>query len=244
MLGALGIRRGDVVAVAGAGGKTTLCYGLAAEARRQGWRVLVTATTHMGTLLPETTGPVFLESEGDTEAGLRSALAGGGRATLLGRRLREDKLSGVPPERVDRLAALADLVVVEADGARQRSLKTPAPHEPVIPDSAQQLVVLAALDALGEPLSEERVHRLELVLAATGRSAGEPVGEAELLAALRDPNGYASRGRRGLRRGVFLNKVESEAGWAAARRLAAALQPPYDYVAAGSARAARAERLA
>ncbi|HEY3122279.1 MAG TPA: putative selenium-dependent hydroxylase accessory protein YqeC, partial [Vicinamibacteria bacterium] len=47
---ALGIEARDVVAVAGAGGKTTLVYRLAEEARRCGLRVLVTTTTHMGTL--------------------------------------------------------------------------------------------------------------------------------------------------------------------------------------------------
>src|SRR4029453_10181371 len=46
----LGIGRGDVVAAVGAGGKTTLVYALAAEAQAQGLSVLVTTTTHMGTL--------------------------------------------------------------------------------------------------------------------------------------------------------------------------------------------------
>ena len=62
-----------------------------------------------------------------------SALDREGRATLLGRRVREDKLEGVPPERVDELSGEADLVLVEADGARGRSLKVPAAHEPVLP---------------------------------------------------------------------------------------------------------------
>jgi probable selenium-dependent hydroxylase accessory protein YqeC len=244
ILDALGIRRGDVLAVAGAGGKTTLCFALAAAARRRGWRVLVTTTTHMGSLPLETTGPVFVDSQGGADEGLQAALAADGRATLLGRRVREDKLEGVPPERVDQLKPLADLVVVEADGARQRSLKTPAPHEPVIPNSATQLIVLAALDVLGQPLAEERVHRLERVLLATGRAADDVAGEAELVATLADPAGYPSRIRDGLRSGVFLNKVEADADWAAARRIAAALVPPYAFVVAGSARSAEARRLA
>src|SRR6185295_6956166 len=62
LLGLLRIGRGDVVAVAGAGGKTTLVYRLAAEARTLGLRVVVTTTTHMGTLPEATTGPVFVEA--------------------------------------------------------------------------------------------------------------------------------------------------------------------------------------
>ena len=46
----------------GAGGKTTLVYRLADEARSAGWRVLVTTTTHMGTLPEATTGPVLVEA--------------------------------------------------------------------------------------------------------------------------------------------------------------------------------------
>ena len=140
ILAALGIGRGDVVAVAGAGGKTTLIYRLAAEARACGLRVLVTTTTHMGTLDEALTGPVLVEAEGDTAAALEEALAREGRVTLLGRRVRPDKLEGLDARRVDALARIADLVVVEADGARGRSLKVPAPHEPVIPSSTTVVV--------------------------------------------------------------------------------------------------------
>ena len=63
----LGLGRTDVVAVAGAGGKTTLVYRLAREAREAGLRVLVTTTTHMGTLPEEITGPVIMDGEDDAD---------------------------------------------------------------------------------------------------------------------------------------------------------------------------------
>jgi probable selenium-dependent hydroxylase accessory protein YqeC len=241
---ALRVRRGDVVAVAGAGGKTTLCYRLASEVRAAGLTVMVTTTTHMGVLPLETTGPLFVLAEGNPREALLRALAREGRATLLGRRVRDDKLSGLSPERVDELATLADVVVIEADGARQRSLKTPAPHEPVIPNSATLLAVLAGLDVLGQPLSHERVHRLERVLVATGRAAGDVCDEAALVATLCDPAGYPARLRHGLRVGVFLNKVEQASHWPPATRIAAGLLPPYHFVAAGSARSGDARLLA
>lgn len=243
LLGALGVRRGEVVSVAGAGGKTTLVYGLAAEARVAGWRVLVTTTTHMGTLPEAVTGPLLVEEEGDVLAQLTRALAGEGRATLLGRRVRPDKLEGVPKERVDALAPLADLVLVEADGARGRSLKVPAGHEPVLPASTARLVVVAALDVLGAPLDEVRVHRLDLVAAAAGLAPGGTVEERHVAAALTAPGGYLSRVPREARAGVFLNKCETGAARASASRLARALVPPYDFVAAGSARGGEARAL-
>ena len=242
LLALLRAGRGDVIAVAGAGGKTTLVYRLAAEARAAGFRVLVTTTTHMGTLPEATTGPLFVEADGDPDRGLEQALAGGGLATLLGRRVRPDKIEGIRPERVDELARRADLVLVEADGARGRSLKTPAEHEPVVPRSTTLLLVVAALDVLGHPLADERVHRVERVAAATGRAPGSTVDEDVLVATLRDPAGYPSR-VVGARSAVFLNKAEDAAALAAAARIASRLVPPYGLVLAGSARAGSAQAL-
>jgi len=235
ILAALGIGRGDVVAVAGAGGKTALVYRLAAEARACGLRVLVTTTTHMGTLDEAVTGPVLVEAEGGTARAVEDALAREGRVTLLGRRVRPDKLEGLEARRVDALARMADLVLVEADGARGRSLKVPAPHEPVIPSSTTVVVVVCALDVLGHPLDEERVHRVELVRAATGVEVGEAVDEDCVAAALRHQDGYPSRIPHRARAGVFLNKAEDDACLAAGARLAMRLVPPYHWVAAGSA---------
>ena len=237
ILRALGIVRGDVVAVVGAGGKTTLVYRMASEARACGLTVLVTTTTHMGTMDEEVTGPVLVDGESaDTLVALGEALAGEGRATLLGRRVRPDKLEGIAAARVDVLAPLADLVLVEADGARGRSLKVPAPHEPVIPASTTVVVVVCAMDVLGQPLDDDHVHRVALVRAATGVEAGEAVDEDCLAAALRHQDGYPSRIPARARAGVFLNKAEDDAALDAGARLAARLIPPYHWVAAGSAR--------
>ena len=236
LLHALGLGRGDVVAVAGAGGKTTLVYRLAREAREAGLAVLVTSTTHMGTLPDDVTGPVVFDAEADADARLAAALRESGRATLLGRRLRADKLEGVAPERVDALAGRADLVLVEADGARGRSLKVPAPHEPVIPRSTTVVAVVAALDVLGQPLDDGMVHRVEQVAGASGREPGQTVDEDCVVSALTHADGYPSRIAAGVRGAVFLNKAEDAAAWHAAARIASRLIPPYDCVIAGSAR--------
>ena len=236
LLQALGLGRADVVAVAGAGGKTTLVYRLADEGRAAGLRVLVTTTTHMGTLPEETTGPVILEEEGDLGTRVGKIMRETGYATVLGRYVRPDKIEGLGAPRVDELVSRAELVLIEADGARGRSLKVPAPHEPVVPRSTTMLLVVAALDVLGRPLDEERVHRLELVVKATGRIAGQTVDEDAMVAALTHAEGYPSRVAGGVRAAVFLNKAEDPEAWAAAERIAPRLLGPYALVAAGSAR--------
>lgn len=237
----LGIGRGDVVAAVGAGGKTTLLYSLAREARASGLTVLVTTTTHMGPRSDASGGPVLVEADGHSDRDIARALATDGMATVLGRRVREDKLQGLPPEHVDRLARLADLTLVEADGARGRSLKAPAAHEPVVPTTCTVMVVLAALDAIGTRVDGDLVHRPEIVSRLAGLAVDALVTEDAFVAALTHRESYPSRvvGARAL---VFLNKVEDEAARAAAGRLAPRLVPPFDGVVAGSSRAT-AERL-
>ena len=78
---------------------------------------------------------------------------------------------------------------------------------------------------------------------ATGLAPGAPVDARAVAAALRHEPGYPSRAPIGARRGVFLNKVEDDASRECSRRIAAAIVPPYDFVAAGSARAGTGEKL-
>ena len=65
-----------IQAIVGSGGKTILIHRLAAEARAQGKKVLVTTTTHMriepDTLLSGETAPILqaLEEKGYAMAGL------------------------------------------------------------------------------------------------------------------------------------------------------------------------------
>jgi molybdenum cofactor cytidylyltransferase len=235
LLTALGLSRGDVVSIVGAGGKTTIALRLAAEAEARRLRVLVTATTHMGALPGDLRGRLRLEDEGEA-ADLETAGAGGGRIVVLGRRLRPDKIRGVAPERVDALARQVDLTIVEADGARGRSLKLPGEHEPVLPRSTTHVIVVAALDVIGAPLSDATVHRLALVLEATGAEEGSTI-DADLVAtALISPNGYTSRIPEAARPTLFLNKAEDPRRLRAAARIAARLSPHFGAVVAGSAR--------
>jgi probable selenium-dependent hydroxylase accessory protein YqeC len=159
-----------------------------------------------------------------------------GYATVLGRRERPDKINGLGGPRVDALGGSADLLVVECDGARGRSLKVPAPHEPVLPRSTTVVVVVAALDVLGQPLDDALVHRVELVAAAARRAPGQIVDDDAFASALTHAEGYPARLNPRMRAAVFLNKAEDAAARAAAGRIAPRLLGPYALVAAGSAR--------
>ena len=193
-----------MVAFTGGGGKTTAILGLSRELRGRGWRVLASTTTKVGLTLAREL-PIVC-AQGDAEVLVERALDADGAVFLASGPAPEEKLAGVAPGVLDSLAsaALADVVLVEADGSRQRPIKAPADHEPVVPARAAIVSFMAGIDAVGAILDGPLVHRPELVR----RFGSGPVVTPELIAALASsehgglkgvPDGAAAR--------PILNKV-------------------------------------
>jgi molybdenum cofactor cytidylyltransferase len=162
---AIEISRGDVVSIVGAGGKTTAMFRLAHELASDGWRVVTTTTTMIRR--EERSEHTILEAQGEKLLErARAALRKDAHITLVsGFREAEGKLTGVEPSLVDDLISLpeVDAVIVEADGAKGRSLKAPAAHEPVISSSTTILVPVVGVDALRRRLDDTVAHRPEIV---------------------------------------------------------------------------------
>ena len=186
-----------MVALVGGGGKTSTMYALAHEARALGRTVLVTTTTH---IMPHPGLPLT-----DKLSAVPALLQTCGAVTL-GRFDRPDKLSGVgDPE---TYKALADTVVVEADGARTLPLKAPAAHEPVIPACADAVVACAGLDSLGKPIGRT-CHRPELVCALLGVDAAHVVTPADVAEILASPHGGRKSVGEGMDFRCLLNKADT-----------------------------------
>ncbi len=215
----LGLGRSELVAFVGAGGKSSLLLGLGAELSASTSGVVMTTTTKMGTSqIPEWTTVCRTDGE------VSSALKRGDPVFLVGG-IAGEKVTGVAPEVAGRLFATAevDYLLAEADGARGRSFKAPAPHEPVIPAGATLVVVVAGIDAIGRPITDV-AHRPERVAALTGRLLDDPVRPADMARVLGDPDG----GRRGVPAGarvvVALTKVSPGSGADAAAAIADRLE--------------------
>ena len=175
--GALGISSGDVVAFAGAGGKSAAILRVAHELTEAGMTVITVPTTKMFLGEVERLGPlVTSEDPRELAAEAKAALYGGESSVVAGRaRISKNRIDGVDPETVGDLAPLADVVLVEADGSRRRPIKGTAPHEPVLPASATLVVAVGNVSALGTPVDEDHVHRPAVFSELTGVSLGQSI---------------------------------------------------------------------
>lgn len=174
---ALGVSPGDVVAFAGAGGKSGAIVAVAGELVEAGMTVLVAPTTKMLVKEAERIGPLSTsEDAGELRAEVESALAKGAPAVVAGSALiSKNRVGGVDPAWISTLAPLADVVLIEADGSRQRPIKGTADHEPALPDTATLVVAVANITAFGAPVNEEHVHRPELFSKLTGVGPGQSI---------------------------------------------------------------------
>ena len=203
---ALGVERGITAAV-GSGGKTTLLHRLARELSAQG-RVILTTTTH---IRPSEELPTLLSP---SESELVHALAQS-RAVCIGSPAEHGKLrqSELP---LSLLTALADFVLVEADGSRGLPLKAHAAHEPVIPTGCGRVICVVGASGLNRPI-RDAAHRPELFCAVTGAQPQDPATPKRVAALL---NAEA------LGDIYYVNQCELPGALPAAESLAASLRKP------------------
>jgi molybdenum cofactor cytidylyltransferase len=167
---ALEIRRGEVVSLVGAGGKTSAMFRLAEELVTAGWQVITTTTTRVA---PDELNfaPHAVALGDNDEAGIPDSLLTlleQHRHVFLYRHLNAEagKAIGLDPAWLDdNLAPLPDVdaILIEADGARRLPFKAPRAHEPPIPAATSLLVPVAGLDALGQPLDDAHVVGAEVI---------------------------------------------------------------------------------
>ncbi len=217
------LQGGGVVSLVGAGGKTTLMYRVAREISESGETVLTTTTTKM---FPPVTGqcpfPLISPLPQEILSRARGILKGGAHIFAAYGRIDDGKkLKGFAPEIVELFwrSGLFQWILVEADGAAQRSLKAPAPHEPVIPAVSRWVVGVAGLDVVGKPLQESSVFRSERYAELSGLPLGAPVTEASVARLFVHERGIMRGCPSHALRLAFLNKVECEGGLAAGRRV-------------------------
>lgn len=200
-----------VTAVIGGGGKTTLLRTLGEELAKES-RVLLCTTTK---IFPFPGLPCAMDAEElDTLRREHRLLCAGMPVPGTG------KLTA-PSISMAELAAWFDYVLVETDGSAQRPFKAHAPHEPVVPAEANQVICVVGVSGFGRPVAEA-AHRPELYAHLAGVSVentATPETEATVLRA------------ESLHHKIYVNQVETQQSLAVSKALAALLDCP---VLAGS----------
>jgi probable selenium-dependent hydroxylase accessory protein YqeC len=147
---ACGLDTSRPVAVVGGGGKTTVVFELAREAREAGLDGTITTTTRMWMPSEPWLEVVLWGQAGQSPNGWRfyAATAEGHKA--LG-------LTG--SQAAELAAARPGPFLIEADGSKGRPLKIHRVDEPVLPSCDHQALAVFGMSALGRAWSEDVVHR-------------------------------------------------------------------------------------
>jgi len=145
----LGLQRGDVLSVVGAGGKTTLIFRLARELVDS--KVLIVTTTRMYFPDKSEYDYLFIDEEPISKINGVYFLSGtpdeNGKAT--------------PYAGLSRVAGLFDYTLIEADGAKGKLLKGWAEYEPVVIPETTRTIGVLNLGLLGERATPDNIHRLD-----------------------------------------------------------------------------------
>jgi probable selenium-dependent hydroxylase accessory protein YqeC len=218
---AVDLRRGEMSALIGAGGKTTAMFRLAKELRDQGCKVLVTTTTKIFKPTKPHVDRLFLIEDIDDFLDASAqinppAIVGAGHGVN-----EEGKLLGLPAAWLDRLdqAGKYDAILIEADGAASRLFKIPSENEPVIPSRCRLTIWLMAIKVLGKSLDPKWVHRAERVAQLIGGTPDTLMTQESVLNLVNHPEGCLKGIPPASRKVVLINQADSEAEVEAARSL-------------------------
>lgn len=239
---ALNVQRGDIVAFTGAGGKTSALFRLGQELAEDGWRVICTTTTRVDAdELTMTPGTFSLNGSSIRPEAISRSLNQHGMIFLYSH-IRGDKVSGITPDTIELLtdAVDSDVILIEADGARQLPFKAPRSHEPIIPSSTSLVVPMAALDVVGQPLDDDHVYNAQAMIERYGYVSGERVKWPWIASILRDDELGLKSVPSAARVVALLNKVPPSGFQKGRARLIAKLilrQPRINGVALGSVQA-------
>jgi molybdenum cofactor cytidylyltransferase len=208
---ALGMKRDEVVALVGGGGKTTAMFRLARETVDSGGIAITTTTTRIFAA-QIALAPAHVAAVVATRDSVSAALAAHRHVLVIGDTdPSTGKADGVSLDLFRRLRTwFPDACILnEADGSRMRPFKAPAEHEPVIPVETTLVVLVVGADVFGQTLDADHVHRPELVSALSGVPLGTPITPEIVARVLAHPEG----GRKGVpanaRIVAMINKVES-----------------------------------
>lgn len=187
-----------IISIVGAGGKTTISNIIGQGIAQKSGNVLFTTTTKIWRPEPI---PVYI---GDA-AHLPLVP---GFSVAAKRTLENGKLDGFSPAQLKSIidSGRFNHILVEADGAKGRSIKCPNDTEPVYPLQQDLIIGVIGLDCIGKRIADETVHRSELFTHVTDSKAGQEIDFSHVLKLIQHPKGLFAHAPGDTKKIVFLNK--------------------------------------
>ena len=202
-------KRVGVVSMVGAGGKTTALFQLARQiADTPSSAIILTATTHLGAWQTSLADHHIIAGNLNDLSNI--PLQG---VTLITGENESDRTRPINQVALNWLHDYAKsrniLLLIEADGSRQKPLKAPAAHEPPIPEFTDIVIVVAGLAALGKPLTNEFVHRTEIFSQLSGLQINQTITADAISRMLAHPQGGLKNIPPAACRVAFLNQADT-----------------------------------
>lgn len=202
----------EMISFVGGGGKTTSIFKLAEELRNRNKKVLVTTSTAIYYPNEEQYDELIVDKSVDL-SNINIDKIKGGSITVIGREVsKENKLLGLSKASIDEIYNLEvfDYILVEADGSKRKSIKSPANHEPVIPINTDKVVGVIGLDCIKKKINRENVHRPELFCNITNSKMEEIIDEDKIFKLIINEKGLFKSTSTECKKYILLNKVECE----------------------------------
>lgn len=172
------IKKNDLISFVGGGGKTTIMFNIAFAASKRGLKVLVTTTTKI--FLPEKhcyEKIVLRETIFNDESGKCAGI------TVFGQNLTSGKIIGTSENDLRKYIENEDfdLILIEADGSRRKSLKAYKEHEPVIPSFSNKVLAVCSLDSIGTTIDERYIYNSKRISHIFGKKYASVITKEDIV---------------------------------------------------------------
>lgn len=144
---AVPLKKPMIISLVGGGGKTSTMYQLAKEMEVLGLKVIVTTSTHIR--YPMDYSVMLIEKASEMKDYIWNS-----NIVVVGREIAPSKLKGIEYNEIYNLSHYADVLLIEADGAKELPLKVPAEHEPVIIPETDLVIACVGLDSIGQTVRD------------------------------------------------------------------------------------------
>lgn len=148
------INKKDIIAITGAGGKTSLIFFLAKKLAQFG-KVLITTTTKM--YKPSS------ENYETLKIGDKNYLGKEKNISIIAKSEINGKITSLSYEEIEKLKDNFDYILIEADGAKEKLLKFWNDTEPCIPNFVTKVIGVINCEIFNQDFNENNIHRFNLV---------------------------------------------------------------------------------